>query len=92
MRRRTVVDEGGGAEPQLGAVLPGGVHDAEVVLPMSQQQVLLVLRQLGDAAHQVLDLIVPLPGRTGETSRGVRFVHRGLRTPRSFLLASSGHI
>lgn len=59
----TVVDEGGRAEPQLGAVLPGGVHDAEVVLSVAQQHVLLALRQLGDAAHQELDLIVPLPAR-----------------------------
>lgn len=28
---------------------------------MTQQHVLLALRQLGDAAHQVLNLIVPFP-------------------------------
>lgn len=66
---RTVVDEGGGPEPQLSTVLARGVHDAEVVLAVAQQQVLLALRQLGDAAHQVLDLIVSFPA----TSTGVGF-------------------
>lgn len=37
----TMVYEGGRAEPELSAVLPRGVHDAEVVLPVSEQHVLL---------------------------------------------------
>lgn len=39
----TVVDERGRAEPQLGAVLAGGIHDAEIVLAVAQQKVLLAL-------------------------------------------------
>lgn len=31
----TVVDESSGSEPELSAVLAGGVHDAEVVLPVA---------------------------------------------------------
>lgn len=57
----TVVDESCGSEPELGAVFAGGVHDAEVVLPMAKQHVLLAGRKLSDATDQVLDLIVPLP-------------------------------
>ena len=56
-----MVDEGGRPQPELGAVLAGGVHDAEVVLAVAEQHVLLALRQLGDAAHQILDLVVSLP-------------------------------
>lgn len=58
-----MVDEGSGPEPELRTILARGVHDAEVVLSVSQQHVLLTLGQLGDAAHQVLDLVVSFPVR-----------------------------
>jgi len=45
-----VIDVGGGAEPELGAVLTAGEHDGEVVLARHQQQVLLLLRELRYAA------------------------------------------
>lgn len=56
-----MVDERGRAEPQLCAVLAGGIHDAEIVLAVAQQHVLLALRELGDASHQILDLVVSFP-------------------------------
>ena len=52
-----VVDEGGGAEPQLGAVLAAGVHDGEVVLAGLQQLVLLLVGEFRDAAHQQRHLL-----------------------------------
>lgn len=57
-----MVDEGGRAQPQLGAPLSGGVHDAEVVLP-GPEQVLVLLTQLRDAAYQQLQLLVLLPAK-----------------------------
>jgi len=59
---RTVIDERSRAQPELRTVLAGGVHDAEVVLSVPQQHVLLALRELRDAAHQVLHLVVSFPG------------------------------
>ncbi len=56
-----VVDEGGRAEPELGAVLAAAVHDGEVVLARLQQLRLLLGRQLGDAPHQQVDLLVFVP-------------------------------
>lgn len=65
-----MVDEGGRPEPELGTVLAGGVHDAEVVLAVAQQHVLLALRELGDAAHQILDLVVSFPAAQSSVSAG----------------------
>lgn len=56
-----MIDEGSGPEPELRTILARRVHDAEVILPVPQQHVLFTLRQLGDAAHQVLDLVVSFP-------------------------------
>lgn len=56
-----MIDEGGRAEPELRAVLAGGIHDAEVVLAVAEQHVFLALRELGDAAHQILNLVVSFP-------------------------------
>ena len=67
-----MVDEGGRAEPELAALLPGAEHDAEVVLARLQEVVLLLLRELGDTAHQVLDLLVstPVAGDTAALQAG----------------------
>lgn len=56
-----MIDERGRPEPELCAVLAGRIHDAEVVLAVAQQHVFLALRELGDASHQILDLVVPFP-------------------------------
>lgn len=58
-----MIDEGGGPQPQLCTVFTGGVHDAEVVLAVTQQKFLLNVWQLCDAAYQKLDLIVSFPVR-----------------------------
>ena len=47
-----MVDVGGGAQPQLGAVLAAGEHDGKVVLAGHEQQPLLFIRQLGNAAYR----------------------------------------
>lgn len=60
-RTSTVIDEGGRPEPELCAVLAGGIHDAEVVLAVAEQHVFLALRELGDASHQILNLVVSFP-------------------------------
>ena len=57
-----VVDEGGRTEPELGAVLATREHDAEVVGARFQHRALLLLRQLGDAPHQLLYLRILVPG------------------------------
>lgn len=79
-----MVDERGRAEPQLGAVLAGGIHDAEIVLAVAQQQVLLALRQLGDAPHQVLDLVVSFPGTQKDTVSDRDRTHRPRWRPRTW--------
>lgn len=57
-----MVDEGGWAEPELGAPFSGGVHDAEVVLA-GPEQVFILFAQLCDAAHQQLQLLILLPAK-----------------------------
>lgn len=57
----TVIDEGSGPKPELRTILACRVHDAEVVLSVPQEHVLFTFRQLGDAAHQVLYLVVSFP-------------------------------
>ena len=52
-----MVDVGRAAEPQLGAVLPAGVHDREVVPAGLEDEVLLLLGELGDAADEEADLV-----------------------------------
>lgn len=56
-----MIDEGSWAKPKLCTILARGVHDAEVVLSVPQQHVLFTFRQLGDATHQVLYLVVSFP-------------------------------
>lgn len=56
-----MVDEGGRAEPELRTVFAGRIHDAEIILAVAEQHVLLALRELGDASHQILDLVVSFP-------------------------------
>lgn len=56
-----MIDEGGRPEPELCAVLAGRIHDAEVVLAVAEQHVFLALRELGDASHQILNLVVSFP-------------------------------
>lgn len=58
-----MIDERGRPQPELCTVLAGGVHDAEIVLAVAEQHVLLALRELGDASHQILDLVVSFPAR-----------------------------
>lgn len=56
-----MVDEGCWSQPKLGTVLSCGVHDTEVILPVPKQHPLLSGGQFSDAAHQVFNLIIPLP-------------------------------
>lgn len=56
-----MIDEGSRPEPELRTILASRVHDAEVVLSVPQQHVLFTFGQLGNAAHQVLDLVVSFP-------------------------------
>lgn len=66
----TVVDEGGRAEPQLSAALPGGVHDAEVV-DAGPQHGAVGRTQLGDAAQQHLHPLTHKPaGRPQRRQEG----------------------
>jgi len=53
----TVVNEGGGAEPQLGTSLAGGVHDAEIV-DAGPEHGAVGRAQLRDASQEDLH---PLP-------------------------------
>ena len=69
-----VVDEGCRSEPELGTVLAAGEHDAKVVLALSQQLVLLLGRQLGDAAHQQRDLVVFTPGQMNKTKLSYYYI------------------
>lgn len=56
-----MIDERGRPEPELCTVLAGRIHDAEVVLAVAEQHVFLALRELGDASHQILNLVVSFP-------------------------------
>lgn len=60
-----MIDVGGGAEPQLCAVLATTVHHREVILARLQQRVLLLLGELGNAADENFDflMLIPLLGR-----------------------------
>lgn len=71
VRTNTVIDERSWPQPQLCTVLTGWIHDAEVVLAVPEQHVLLALRELGDAAHQVLDLVISFPVKTAHEGKGL---------------------
>lgn len=89
-RGLTVVDEGSRAQPELGALLARGVHDAEVVLPRAQQR-LVVRPQLSDAAHQQLQRVVLLPARCAGGSGRALTWQRPPNPPQEVPGASGDH-
>jgi len=57
VRSAVMVDEGGRAEPQLGAVLTTRVHDAEVVDAGTQEPRFLVVSELRQTTDETTDLL-----------------------------------
>ena len=60
-----VVDVGRWSQPKLGAALPRGVHDTEVILSWSEEGPLLLATQLSNHPKQVGDPLVGLPATGG---------------------------
>ena len=56
-----MVDVRGRPQPELGAALACGEHDAEVVLPLHQEAPLLLTSHLSDTATQLLDTLTHRP-------------------------------
>lgn len=67
-----MVDVGGRPQPELGAALARGVHDAEVVLPRPEEGPLLLTAQLSNHSKQVGDPLAgpPAMGREGRGGEG----------------------
>lgn len=56
-----MIDERSRAQPELRTVLAGWIHDTEVILAVPEQHVFLTFWELGDASHQILDLVISFP-------------------------------
>ena len=60
-----MVDVGRWSQPELGAALPRGIHDTEVILSWSEEGPLLFATQLSNHPKQVGDPLVGLPATGG---------------------------